>query len=390
MKKIKILLFLVVTAMCITACDSFEKKDYSGVLLPIVTVVPYGTDVSENADAQTGNPEKPDIQSETETETPKATEAPIPSQIPEITDIPVTDLSETDREVLSSDIPENSDGTVSADDSKNLTEEELIGESSDNPDITGIPDIIPEDAKYDINGEIIPEYLLKSVSELTDEEFAMIAPTVGMSFDELVGDNGIYNGYPEYFPYPDTYKIVVDLKYQVVMVYRKDADGNFTIPVRYMKCSSGANGSESPTGTFKMRDYRVRFALFRNTASYAQYWSLITGKIYFHSILYDKLDAATYTASSWNNLGKNVSHGCIRLTVPDARWIWYNIAPQTECQIKYGTSEDTETKLIKERLVLAKVPDERLKLKKGEIPHTDNWNIEDVPQEVPFVNGSQD
>lgn len=382
MKKLKILLFLAAFTLCFTACDSFEKKDYSGVLLPIVTVVPYGTDISGDADTKTVDPENSETQSDKETETPKATESPLPSQIPDITDIPITDQSETDSEILSSDGSEKTDETASAD--------VLTDADTDNPDITETTDNIPEDAKYDINGEIIPEYLLKSVSELTDEEFAMIAPTVRMSFDELVGDNGVYNGYPEYFPYPDTYKIVVDLKYQVVMVYRKDADGNFTIPVRYMKCSSGANGSESPTGTFKMRDYRVRFALFRNTNSYAQYWSLITGKIYFHSILYDKLDAATYTASSWNSLGKNVSHGCIRLTVPDARWIWYNIAPQTECQIKYGTSEDTDTKLIRERLVLAKVPDERLKLKKGEIPHTDNWNIEDVPQEVPFVNGSQD
>jgi len=29
-------------------------------------------------------------------------------------------------------------------------------------------------------------------------------------------------------------------------------------------------------------------------------------------------------------------------------------------------------------------------LKAGEIPNTDNWKIEDVAHDVPFVQGSQD
>ena len=57
---------------------------------------------------------------------------------------------------------------------------------------------------------------------------------------------------------------------------------------------------------------------------------------------------------------------------------------------KTGLVIDPYFSATKLKWILDNVPDERLKLKKGEIPHTDNWNIEDVPQEVPFVNGSQD
>lgn len=237
--------------------------------------------------------------------------------------------------------------------------------------------------------EELEDYISVKVTDMTDEEFAQIAPTVNMSFEELVGDNGIYNGYPKAFPKPDTYKIVVDLRYCIVMVFTKDDAGNYTVPHRFMICSPGASSSNTPTGTFGMKDYKVRFSLFNNTASYGQYWSLINGRIYFHSVLYSSMNASDYTESSFNNLGHGASHGCIRLTVPDARWIWYNIGPDTTCIIRYGSKDDEQMQEIKKRLVLTKLPSKRVKLVKGEIPNTDNWSIDEVPQEVPYVNGHQ-
>jgi len=217
-----------------------------------------------------------------------------------------------------------------------------------------------------------------------------LAPTTHMSFEELVGDNGVYE-YPTAFDVPDTYKIIVDLKYQVVLVYEKDENGEYTVPVRYMLCSTGADKSKSPIGTFEMKDYRVRFSRFVNTENFGQYWSLITGRIYFHSILYDSRNASDYITSTWNNLGKNVSHGCIRLSVPDARFIYYNMAPGTTVQIRQGSSSDKATKEIREKLLegKAKAPSERVTLKAGDIPYTDNWYKDDIPQTVPFVQGHQ-
>ncbi len=228
----------------------------------------------------------------------------------------------------------------------------------------------------------------QDAKKTSEKSFAELAPTTTMDFEELVGDDGVY-GYPEAFPEAGTYKILVDLYHQVVIAYTKDSKGKYTIPVRYMLCSSGANSSQSPTGTFKMKSYRVRYALFNNTTSYAQYWSLITGRIYFHSILYTAKDPSTYT-ESYKKLGTNVSHGCIRLTVPDARWIWYNVAPESEVEIRKGSKNDEETVAIRKQLVLASYPSKRLDLKSGKAPWTDNWNIADVPQEVEFVQGSQD
>lgn len=227
-------------------------------------------------------------------------------------------------------------------------------------------------------------HVYEKIKIIENPTFDDLAPTTHMTFEELVGDSG-ESGYPKACPSPDTYKIIVDLYWRVVMVYTKDSNGKYTIPVRYMLCTVGKSSTPTRQGTFKMKSTKVRFGHF-NVGGNAQYWSLITSATYFHSILYDTLgDANSWTRTSWNNLGNAVSHGCVRLPVPDARWIYYNAAPGTEVTIRAGSSKDTETKAIREQLKLAEAPDVRPTLKKGKIPWTDNWTIEEVPQEVEYV-----
>lgn len=221
----------------------------------------------------------------------------------------------------------------------------------------------------------------------TPTPFSYWAPTVEMDFAELIGDDGIYD-FPKGYPEPDTYRIIVDETHQVTMVYSADENGEYTVPVRYMLCSTGAGGC-TPKGTFEMGAYRVRFSRFARDGRYGQYWTQIRKAIYFHTILYTAKDAATYQDFIFERLGQMDSHGCVRLTVPDARWMWYNIAPGTICEIREGSPDDTATASIREQLILAQPPEEQLPLEPGEIPYTDNWRIEDVPLEVPFRQGSQ-
>ncbi|MCR5331903.1 MAG: L,D-transpeptidase family protein [Lachnospiraceae bacterium] len=227
-----------------------------------------------------------------------------------------------------------------------------------------------------------------STLHFDEDTFEQLAPTVNMSFAELIGDNGDYT-FPEGYPEAGTYRIVVDIYHQVVMVFTKDENGRYTVPERYMLCSSGGDNSPSPLGTFKMRSYRVRFGLFRNTDSYAQYWSLISGRIYFHTTLYSEHDGSTYT-DTYKDLGTNCSHGCIRLTVPDAKWIWYHCAPGTVVEIRKGSKKEKEIGLIRDHLILADYPEKRMELKPADIPDTDNWKVKDIPHDVEFVQGSQE
>ena len=217
--------------------------------------------------------------------------------------------------------------------------------------------------------------------------FSTLAPTVNMTFEELVGDDGLRDK-PKGYPAPDTYYIIVDIRHQVVMVYAKDENGEYTVPVRYMLCSTGLENS-TPIGVFKMGAYRVRFSKFERDGRYGQYWTQIRKAIYFHTFLYSERDASTYIEQTYLELGSKASHGCVRLTVPDARWMWYNIGYGTKCEIREGSDDDTATAMIREQLVLAKPPAERVQLTPGEIPSTDNWSIEDVKIEIPYVQGSQ-
>lgn len=219
------------------------------------------------------------------------------------------------------------------------------------------------------------------------DEFLYLAPTIRMSFAELIGDNGDWE-LPLGYPPADTYRIIVDIAHQVTMVYTRDEDGAYTVPVRYMLCSTGL-GSRTPVGTFSMGAYRLRFSLFDRDGRYGQYWTQIRRAIYFHTTLYTRRDAASYQASTFRELGEKASHGCIRLTVPDARWMWYHIAPGTSCTIRQGNPSDKETAAIRAKLTLAQPPAEQLKLVPGQIPDTDNYEYLTLSHEVPFVQGSQ-
>ena len=203
--------------------------------------------------------------------------------------------------------------------------------------------------------------------------FAELAPTITMSFEELVGDNGVYEDETEIPPLPssDTYKLVINEYWQFAAVYAKNENGEYTVPVRYMIVTTGARDTPTPKGTFQMDDNYVRFGLF-SVGVYGQYWRQITGAIYTHSLLYLHRDADTYT-SSYSHLGTRGSHGCVRMMVPDARWVYYNIAPGTTCEIIKGDRNDEEAAAIKAQLIFPGRPSTRPSLAPGGVPVTEAW-----------------
>ena len=120
----------------------------------------------------------------------------------------------------------------------------------------------------------------------------------------------------------DSYYLTVNCTTNTIMVYAKDSNGEYNIPVKAMICSSSAGGV-TPSGTFTIQRLQAWRELMGPV--WGQYCSRITGNYLFHSVwYYENGNANTQSVTQYNNLGKSVSHGCIRLTVADAKWIFDN------------------------------------------------------------------
>ena len=143
-------------------------------------------------------------------------------------------------------------------------------------------------------------------------------------------------------PTPIPYAITVDIVNQAVIVYGLDANGEHTVPLRYMVCSTGTEKNPTPLGEFEMTGRKARWAFFSLYGSYAQYWTLITEDIAFHSVIYDEVDLYALSRRSYNRLGRRASHGCIRLLVHDAQWIYENAGAGTIVTVTDTIAEDPE------------------------------------------------
>ncbi|MBQ8953322.1 MAG: peptidoglycan-binding protein [Clostridia bacterium] len=125
------------------------------------------------------------------------------------------------------------------------------------------------------------------------------------------------------------YQIKVSIKDQRVYVYSADTMDNYTILTMTFKCSTGLDSTPTPKGTFTDTGRGARWHYFQKFDCWAQYAWYIDGDIMFHSVLYSQQDESTLRKSSVNALGYKASHGCVRLAVSDAKWIWDNCSSGT-------------------------------------------------------------
>ncbi|MEG1548439.1 MAG: SH3 domain-containing protein [Clostridia bacterium] len=164
---------------------------------------------------------------------------------------------------------------------------------------------------------------------------SVVLPSTALARDELKNTD------------PERYYIVLDTMYQVVTVFEKDDNGEYTRIVRRMVCTSGKTepnpnnpieepASPTPAGVWKI-GARERFGKFANFGSeYARYWTQVVGGIYFHSIMFSSRDINKLKTSAFSRLGSRASHGCIRLYVEDAKWLYYYACPGTTIKVTSG------------------------------------------------------
>ena len=124
------------------------------------------------------------------------------------------------------------------------------------------------------------------------------------------------------------YWIKVNKKANVATVYQ--LKGGKYKPIKAMLTSCG--GKDTPSGTFYTPSkYRWHTLM---GPSYGQYCTRVTGSILFHSVWYYKNgNKASQSTREFNRLGQTASHGCIRLSVGDAKWIYDNCKLKTKVTI---------------------------------------------------------
>ena len=97
------------------------------------------------------------------------------------------------------------------------------------------------------------------------------------------------------------------------------------VPVKAMACTVGRSGHETPVGVFTIKDH-LAWAML-DGPSIGQYSSHFLPEYLFHSVPMhtSKRDPYQVEANDYNNLGKPASAGCVRLSIADAKWIYYNV-----------------------------------------------------------------
>lgn len=129
------------------------------------------------------------------------------------------------------------------------------------------------------------------------------------------------------------YYIKINNQANVVTIYTKDQNGNYTVPYKAMICSIGTatpaagNVYTIPGGKWDRWTWGQMVG-----GVWAQYYTRIKGGILFHSVPYTSKDKGTLEYWEYDKLGTKASAGCIRLTVQDAKWIYDNCKPGTKVE----------------------------------------------------------
>ncbi len=88
-------------------------------------------------------------------------------------------------------------------------------------------------------------------------------------------------------------------------------------PLHFWMCTTGAWSSPTRKGYFTIRDKGIAFG----SGYTCWYYSQFSGNYLFHSVLYQP---GSMSRIQDGRLGINASHGCVRLNINDAKWIYDN------------------------------------------------------------------
>ena len=120
--------------------------------------------------------------------------------------------------------------------------------------------------------------------------------------------------------YTNNYKVIVKIGNETVDIYENN---NL---IKEMSCSTGTNEDPTPIGTYYTGSKGYSF--FSNKYNEgAYYWTSFLGNYLFHSIPFDS--NGNIINSEAQKLGSRASHGCVRLSMENAKWFYDTIPENT-------------------------------------------------------------
>lgn len=115
------------------------------------------------------------------------------------------------------------------------------------------------------------------------------------------------------------YSVVADRINGVLTIY----NGDKTIPVKSVRISVGAPGTPTPLGNYRLTATGTKWVALMGP-SWGQYGTHVVNGIFIHSVSGSRPDSYAVPSLQYNRLGNPASHGCIRVCVADAKWIFEN------------------------------------------------------------------
>jgi lipoprotein-anchoring transpeptidase ErfK/SrfK len=119
------------------------------------------------------------------------------------------------------------------------------------------------------------------------------------------------------------YAILVDCSHHLVSIY-KGYQNHWTRIQRY-SCGDGAARTPTKKGVFTVG---IKERYFGSSSYRCWYATQFSGNYLFHSVLYYPASTPSRVIPG-KQLGRGVSHGCVRLALNDAKWIYDNIPRNT-------------------------------------------------------------
>lgn len=181
-----------------------------------------------------------------------------------------------------------------------------------------------------------PKSRVQVLSTNGDWSYVIYENQEGYIFNYFLSDDGNPpEGYDFQYFYTDMTKFVndnkiksptpnlitTDLENKLTYVFEKNTDNIWKLLFKW-ECTVGKPSTPTITGTYYVSG---RKPYFGSDSYLVKYATRIRGGYYYHSVLFNP--EGTYIID--DRLGMALSHGCIRLAVKNAQWIYDNVLDTT-------------------------------------------------------------